>query len=321
MKHNLTFDFSVNKENNTITVAREFAAERSLVWAAYTQPEILDQWWAPHPWKARTKTMDFREGGHWHYAMVGPKGEEHWAWVDYKKIQVQKKFTGYDAFADADGNVNKELPQSKWEVTFADKAEFTLVTFHISYDDLAQLEATIQMGFKEGFEAALTNLDQYIESQFKIRKELKLSNKARVTSYLNFPGNTEEVFMFYKSVFGTEFSGKGIQRFEDIPQGDGYPPIAENIKKMVLHVELPILNGHVLMATDAPKEMGFTLIQGNNMHICLEPETREETERIFNLLSAGGVITMPLQDMFFGAYFAEFTDKYGINWMLNHQTK
>ena len=162
MTHNLAFDFSVNKENNTITVKREFAAALALVWDAFTKSEILDQWWAPKPWKARTKTMDFREGGHWHYAMVGPEGEEHWALANYRNIQLRNKFTGLDAFADADGNVNKALPQSTWEVTFADKGQVTLVEFHISYDDLAQLEATIQMGFKEGFTMALEGLDELL---------------------------------------------------------------------------------------------------------------------------------------------------------------
>jgi uncharacterized protein YndB with AHSA1/START domain len=153
------FDFFVNKENKTITVKREFAAALPLVWDAYTKSEILDQWWAPKPWKARTKTMDFREGGHWLYAMVGPEGQEHWSRADYKDIQFQKKFTGFDAFADADGNLNKDLPQSKWEVTFTDKEQATLVEFHIYYDDLDQLEATIQMGFKEGLTMAMEGLD------------------------------------------------------------------------------------------------------------------------------------------------------------------
>ena len=162
MTHNLAFDFSVNKENQTITVKREFAAALALVWDAFTKSEILDQWWAPKPWKARTKTMDFREGGHWHYAMVGPKGEEHWALANYRNIQLRNKFTGLDAFADADGQVNKDLPQSTWEVTFADKGQVTLVEFQISYDDLAQLEATIQMGFKEGFTMALEGLDELL---------------------------------------------------------------------------------------------------------------------------------------------------------------
>jgi uncharacterized protein YndB with AHSA1/START domain len=103
--------------------------------------------------------MDFREGGHWLYAMVGPEGQEHWSRADYKDIQFQKKFTGFDAFADADGNLNKDLPQSKWEVTFTDKEQATLVEFQIYYDDLDQLEATIQMGFKEGLTMAMEGLD------------------------------------------------------------------------------------------------------------------------------------------------------------------
>lgn len=153
------FDFSVNKENNTILVKREFAAERPLVWDAYTKSELLDQWWAPKPWKARTKTMDFREGGYWHYAMIGPEGEEHWGWVDYLHIEIQKKFTGSDAFTDAEGNVNQDLPRSAWEVLFKDNGPMTLVEFRISYDDLAQLETTLQMGFKEGLAEAMEGLD------------------------------------------------------------------------------------------------------------------------------------------------------------------
>jgi uncharacterized protein YndB with AHSA1/START domain len=164
MKQNLAFDFSVNKENNTITVKRAFDAALPLVWDAYTKSELLDQWWAPKPWKARTKTMDFREGGHWHYAMVGPEGEEHWALANYKDIQVQKKFTGLDAFADAEGNINKELPQSRWEVVFTAEGQQTLVEILISYEDLAQLETTIQMGFKEGLAMAMEGLDELLPS-------------------------------------------------------------------------------------------------------------------------------------------------------------
>ncbi|MEJ8804314.1 SRPBCC family protein [Pontibacter sp. H249] len=165
MKHDLAFEFSVNKENNTITVKREFAAELPLVWDAYTKSEILDQWWAPKPWKSRTKTMDFREGGYWHYAMVGPEGEEHWALANYKTIDPKKSFTELDGFADAEGVVNTEMPQSKWEVSFTPKEEVTLVENLITFDDLAQLETTIQMGFKEGLTAAMENLDQLLAAQ------------------------------------------------------------------------------------------------------------------------------------------------------------
>jgi uncharacterized protein YndB with AHSA1/START domain len=165
MKSNLDFDFRVNKEDNTILIIREFAAELPLVWDAYTKPEIIDQWWAPKPWKAKTKTMDFREGGFWHYAMVGPEGEEHWGYAKFGKINVNKKYTGTDCFCDADANVNAELPQSTWEVTFSSSsADVTLVEYAIRYDDLAQLEATIEMGFKEGMTMALDGLDVVLAS-------------------------------------------------------------------------------------------------------------------------------------------------------------
>lgn len=162
MKTALLMDFSVNKTNNTITIKREFAAELPLVWDAFTKSEILDQWWAPKPWKARTKTMDFREGGHWLYAMVGPEGEEHWGYTQYQSIQVHKCFAGTDGFSDAEGNVNAELPQSKWENTFKDNGDETLVAIEVVYNDLAQLEATIQMGFKEGLTMALEGLDEVL---------------------------------------------------------------------------------------------------------------------------------------------------------------
>ena len=155
-------DFSVNKENKTINVKREFAAELPLVWNAYTQSDILDQWWAPEPWKARTKSMDFRDGGQWVYAMVGPNGEEHFALANYSNIQPQKKFTVKDAFSDAAGNINKELPQSQWDVTFTDKGPKTLVEIFISFEHLADLEKIVAMGFREGLLMAMENLDEML---------------------------------------------------------------------------------------------------------------------------------------------------------------
>ena len=143
---------------------------------------------------------------------------------------------------------------------------------------------------------------------------------ARVSTYLNFPRSTEEAFDFYKGIFGGEFSGP-IHRFADIPATPGQPAMAEADKQLVMHIELPILAGHVLMGTDAPESMGFKMVPGNNVYINLEPDTRAETERLFNALSAGGKVEMPLQDMFWGAYFASFTDRYGINWMLNCEQK
>ncbi len=164
MNHNLTFDFSVDKENKTIKVKREFAAAHSLVWDAYTKSEILDQWWAPKPWQARTKRMDFREGGEWLYAMTGPEGEEHWSIARYTAVDPKNSFTGTDAFTDASGKINPDMPQSKWSVVFKPMGDKTLVTFTIQYPDLAQLEETIKMGFKEGLSAAMEGLDALLPS-------------------------------------------------------------------------------------------------------------------------------------------------------------
>ncbi len=140
---------------------------------------------------------------------------------------------------------------------------------------------------------------------------------ARVSTYLNFVRNTEDAFNFYKSVFGGEFSGGGIARFSDIPPQESMPPLREEDKNLIMHIELPIIGGHVLMGTDSPESMGFKVNFGNNVHISLEPDTREETKRLFFALSAGGVITMELQDMFWGSYYGSCTDKFGIQWMFN----
>lgn len=140
---------------------------------------------------------------------------------------------------------------------------------------------------------------------------------ARTSTYLNFHRNTEEVFNFYKSVFGGEFGNGGIARFSDIPVNDSIPPLSAEDKNLVMHVELPILGGHVLMGTDAPENMGFIVNFGNNIYINLEPDTRKETLKLFNALSAGGLISMELQDMFWGAYFGSCTDKFGVQWMFN----
>jgi PhnB protein len=132
-------------------------------------------------------------------------------------------------------------------------------------------------------------------------------------SYLNFPGNTEEAFNFYKSVFGGEFAM--FQRFSDTPQGDQVPP---TVRDKVLHVSLPIGQNNVLMGSDACEELGFTLTQGNNYYICVNPDSKEEADKLFNGLAEGGKIHMPLQDMFWGAYYGDLTDKFGTKWMVNY---
>lgn len=143
---------------------------------------------------------------------------------------------------------------------------------------------------------------------------------ASVSTYLNFPGNTEEAFMFYKAVFGTEFVGD-IARMGDVPPQEGVPPLKDEEKNLVMHVALPILGGHLLMGTDAIGSMGHSVVFGNNVNINLEPDTREELDRLFTALSEGGEVEMEPQVMFWGDYFASCADRFGVRWMFNCAAK
>ncbi|MFM5840832.1 VOC family protein [Aeromonas rivipollensis] len=143
---------------------------------------------------------------------------------------------------------------------------------------------------------------------------------ARVSTYLNFARETEAAFLFYREVFGGEFNGP-IHRFKDSPGCPGQSALSKEDEELVMHVELAILGGHVLMGTDAPASMGFTLVQGNNSYLNLEPDSRAETNRLFAALGEGGQVEMALQEMFWGDYFGSLVDKFGTRWMFNCQSK
>lgn len=143
---------------------------------------------------------------------------------------------------------------------------------------------------------------------------------ASVSTYLNFNGTTEQAFLFYRAVFGGSFNGP-IHRMGEAPAMPGQPALSGADKNLVMHVELPILGGHVLMGTDAPESMGFTVTAGNNIHINLQPDTRAENARLFNALAEGGKVEMPLQDMFWGAQFGHLADRFGVRWMFNCEEK
>ncbi len=139
---------------------------------------------------------------------------------------------------------------------------------------------------------------------------------ASVSTYLNFQRNTEEAFLFYKSVFGGEFEG-GISRMGDVPSMEGQPPMSEADKNLVMHVCLPILGGHRLMGTDTPESLGLPPVKfGNNIFINLQPDTWAESDRLFAGLSEGGKVEMAMQEMFWGDYFGSLTDKFGVQWMI-----
>ncbi len=144
---------------------------------------------------------------------------------------------------------------------------------------------------------------------------------ASVSTYLNFPGNTEAAFLFYRTVFGTEFDSNGIMRMGHVPAAPGQPPLAETDRNLVMHVCLPILGGHLLMGTDATESMGFKMNMGNNIYINLQPDTRAETDRLFARLAEGGRVDMPLREMFWGDYFGSLVDKFGVQWMFNCANK
>ena len=160
MTNNLPFEFTVNKATKTVLVIREFAAELSLVWDAFTKPEILDQWWAPRPWVSKTKYMDFKVGGRRFYAMVSPEGEERWSIQKYTSISPKTNFKFFNAFADKDEN--PELPGSDWDLNFSEQNGTTTVRVSIYNESLARMEEMIEMGFSEGFKMTLNSLEDLL---------------------------------------------------------------------------------------------------------------------------------------------------------------
>jgi uncharacterized protein YndB with AHSA1/START domain len=151
-------------DQKQMIVEREFAGPLDLVWRAWTEPELLDKWWAPKPWKAVTKHMDFRVGGYWLYCMQGPEGEKHWGRANYLKIKVEDFFDAEDAFCDEDGNVNNELPGTDWHVTFTATESGTTVEVTTTFASKDAMRQLIEMGVKEGTAMAHKNLDELLES-------------------------------------------------------------------------------------------------------------------------------------------------------------
>ena len=146
--------------NKKLIIVREFDAPLAQVWKAQTESNLLDMWWAPKPWKAKTKTMDFREGGFWLYCMVGPDGTESWARADYKTIVTHKSFIAIDSFCDENGNKNLDFPSMHWKNEFSETDTGTKVEVEITFSTEADIEKILEMGFEAGFTSALGNLDE-----------------------------------------------------------------------------------------------------------------------------------------------------------------
>jgi uncharacterized protein YndB with AHSA1/START domain len=165
MTTNLLFEFTVDKASQTVIITREFDAELSLVWDAFTKQELLDQWVAPKPWTSKTKYMNFEVGGRRFYAMVSPEGVERWSIQKYTSITPKTNFKMFNAFADKDEN--PELPGSDWDHTFSDQGETTKVTITIYNESLARMEKMIEMGFKEGYTVSMRNLEDLLATLSK----------------------------------------------------------------------------------------------------------------------------------------------------------
>ena len=154
--------YSKDASNKKIMVERVFDAPLEMVWQAWTQRDLLDLWWAPKPWKTNTQSMDFRDGGRWLYYMEGPDGSRHYCKVDYKTIVPNKSFSGLDGFCDENGQTNTDLPGMDWNVAFNAEGDITRVAVEITFASEADLEKIVEMGFKEGFAMAHTNLDELL---------------------------------------------------------------------------------------------------------------------------------------------------------------
>ncbi len=165
MNNNFLFDFTVDKSTKTVLINREFDADLSLVWDAFTKQEILDQWWAPKPWASKTKFMDFKVGGRRFYAMVSPEGQERWSIQKYSSISPKTNFKYLNAFADKDEN--PELPGSEWDLHFSEQNGTTKVSVSIYNESLERLEKMVEMGFKEGFTMTLNSLEELLASLSK----------------------------------------------------------------------------------------------------------------------------------------------------------
>jgi len=163
-KPDLRFDFIVDKERHSLTVKREFAARRQLVWDCHTKQELLDRWFAPKPLTTKTKHMSFKPGGYWHYAMVMPDGQAFWSRLDYEAIQPIDSYAALDAFSDEAGTVNPDLPRARWDVSFADAQAHTLVTTVVRYASAEDLQKVMDMGMKEGLTSTLERLDELLVS-------------------------------------------------------------------------------------------------------------------------------------------------------------
>lgn len=155
-------NFNEDFDSNSVYVMKIYSAEASKVWDYFTKSELLDQWWAPKPWKCETKKQDFKEGGTWLYSMVGSQGERHYSLLQYGEITEHRSFDGIDAFCDENGKISEDFPQAKWLLGFTGVEEGTKVTINIHLPSQDALKQLLDMGFEEGFKTGLNQLEEIL---------------------------------------------------------------------------------------------------------------------------------------------------------------
>src|SRR5260221_2257070 len=207
-----------NTADREIIMSRLLNAPVNLVWEVWTNPEHIKNWWGPDGFTNTIHLMDFKPGGEWDFTMHGPDGADFKNKSVFKEIIKHKKIvyehvSGPKFLATIEFDAQGEKTHLKWHMLFESKEQFEQVVKTFKAD--------------EGLKQNIDKLSHYLQSQITIRKQLKTTNMARVSTYLNFPGNTEEAFLFYKTVFGSEFHGDGIQRFGDITSPEGMPPLSD----------------------------------------------------------------------------------------------
>jgi len=156
------FVFEKDIAAKKIHVVREFNAPIEKVWKAWTDPAMLEKWWGPKPWVAKTKSMDFTTGGTWLYAMEGPAGEQHWSFVKFTAVEPTTRFAADSLFSDENGNVNPQAPVAHWDNKFAAMGDKTQVICNLHFDDEASIQMLVNMGFEGGFTMGLNQLDELL---------------------------------------------------------------------------------------------------------------------------------------------------------------
>lgn len=154
--------FNQDADSASVYVMKIYNADVSKIWDYFTKSELLDQWWAPKPWKCETKSQEFKNGGSWLYSMVGPDGERHYAQVKYGEITDHRSFDGTDSFCDENGNANPDFPEAKWLFGFTGVEEGTKVTINIHFASEQAMNQILEMGFEQGFKAGLDQLEEIL---------------------------------------------------------------------------------------------------------------------------------------------------------------